>query len=362
MIRSLRHLQTVVSQTAISQTAISQTVISQTNMSEFAPTNTLENTLENDIGDAAKKDTESVRVFVGADRAQLLAVKVLEHSIKRHTQLPVQVHPMVDLPVRIPQDPLNWQRTGFSFSRFCIPELAGYQGKALYLDADMLVFNDIASLWNLSFDGAKVIIQAELPEAHQQTHQKTGAPAKRVKQCAVMLLNCAALTWKIDDIITGFDKGDYDYEQLMYDLCILSEQDIRYAVPFCWNSMEYYAPDETALIHYTDMATQPWVYAQNEYGKLWLQEVRLMLKNGSLTRSQLKTEIDLGHFRPSLMLDLQWGHRIPDSLKPQFQKLLRLLDKPFKPHKEVYRLKKIRVNAVKARQAADAVLTGAQHG
>ena len=294
---------------------------------------------------------ESVRVYVGADRSQLLAVKVLEHSIKRHTKLPVEVHAMVDLPVRVPKDPLNWQRTGFSFSRFCIPELAGYQGKALYLDADMLVFTDIADLWNIPFDGAKVIIQEDLPEERQQTNQKKGAPAKRVKQCAVMLLDCDRLPWKIDNIIDGFDNDDYDYEKLMYDLCILDESEIKYAVPFRWNSMEYYQPDETALLHYTDMATQPWVFAQNEYGELWLDEVRLMLKNGTLTRADIKAEINLGHFRPSLLADLRWGHRLSKAFKPRFQRWMKLRDRPFKPHKEVYRLKKIRKTAVKNRQA-----------
>ncbi|MFK8182721.1 MAG: glycosyltransferase [Phormidesmis sp.] len=296
-----------------------------------------------------------VRVFVGADRSQLLAVKVLEYSIKRHTQLPVEVYPMVDLPVRVPADPLNWQRTGFSFSRFCIPELAGYRGKALYLDADMMVFKDIASLWQLPFDGARVIIQAELPEARQQTNEKVGAPKQRVKQCAVMLLDCDRLDWNIDDIIDGFDQGRYDYEKLMYDLCILPEDDIKYAVPFHWNSMEHYAPGETSLIHYTDMATQPWVYAQNEYGSLWLAEVRRMLSQGALTRAELKKEIALGYFRPSLMMDLDWGHRVPSVLRPQFELLMRLLDKPYKPHKEVYRQKKIRVNAVKEKQAMEVI-------
>lgn len=298
---------------------------------------------------------DAVRVFVGADRSQLLAVKVLEHSIKRHTQLPVAVYPMMDLPVRVPADPLNWQRTGFSFSRFCIPELAGYRGRALYLDADMMVFKDIAPLWNLPFDGAKVIIQEDLPVEHQQTNQKVGAPKQRMKQCAVMLLDCDRLDWKVDSIINDFDEGRYDYEKLMYDLCILNEDDIKYAVPFHWNSMEYYEPGETSLIHYTDMATQPWVYPENEYGALWLAEVRLMLSNGSLTRAELKKEIDLGYFRPSLMLDVDWGHRIPGFLRPQFAKLMQLLDKPYKPHKEVYRQKKIRVNAVKEKQAMEVI-------
>ena len=298
-----------------------------------------------------------VRVFVGADRSQLLAVKVLEHSIKRHTQLPVEVYPMVDLPVRVPQDPLNWQRTGFSFSRFCIPALAGYAGKALYLDADMMVFKDIAPLWTIPFDGAKVIIQDDLPEDRQQTNQKKGAPKRRIKQCAVMLLDCDRLDWKIDDIIEDFDQGRYDYEKLMYDLCILKEDEIKYAVPFCWNSMEHYEPGETALIHYTDMATQPWVHAQNEYGALWLAEVRLMLRNGSLTRAELKEEIDLGYFRPSLMVDVNWGHRVPSFLRSGFETLMRAMDKPYKPHREVYRQKKIRVKAVKERQAQSVAST-----
>ena len=294
--------------------------------------------------------SELVSVYVGADRSQLLAVKVLEHSIKRHTDLSVKVHAMVDLPVPVPKDPLNWQRTGFSFSRFCIPELAGYSGKAIYLDADMLVFSDIAELWNIPFDGAKVIIQAEPPAARQQTNQKKGAPAKRVKQCAVMLLDCDRLSWKINNIIDSLNAGGYNYEKLMYDLCILEDSEIRYAVPFCWNSMEYYQPNETALLHYTDMATQPWVYAQNEYGHLWLEEVRLMLKTGALTYAELKGEIELGHFRPSLMMALRWEHRIPAAFKPQFHKLLRLIDKPYKPHKEVYRQKKIRKQAVKEQE------------
>ena len=296
--------------------------------------------------------SEQVRIYVGADRSQLLAVKVLEHSIKRHTQLPVKVHAMVDLPVRVPQDPSNWQRTGFSFSRFCIPELADYRGKALYLDADMLVFSDIAPLWNIPFDGAKVIIQADLEEEQQKTTQKKEAPKKRVKQCAVMLLDCDRLTWKVDNIITSLDNGQYNYEQLMFDLCPLEESDIRYAVPFRWNSLEHYQPGETALIHYTDMATQPWVSTQNPHGELWLDEVRLMLANRALTYEEIQKEIDLGYFRPSLIADLRWGHQIPNVLKPLFQSLLRVLDKTYKPHQEVQRLNQIRKSAVKARSRA----------
>lgn len=297
---------------------------------------------------------EPVRIFVGADRSQLLAIKVLEHSIKRHTQLPVEVHPMVDLPVRVPESPLNWQRTGFSFSRFCIPELAGYQGRAIYMDADMLVFTDIADLWNIPFEGAKVIIQEDLPEDLPQGDKKPGAPKQRIKQCAVMLLDCDRLDWHADRIIAGFDQGEYTYEKLMYELCILEESEIRYAVPFAWNSMEHYQPSETALIHYTDMSTQPWVSVHNQHGHLWLAEVRMMLKSGLITTADIQQEIDLGYFRPSLLLDLRFGHRVPQWLSGYFQALLSSLDKTYQPHKEVRRLKKVRLAALKAKQTIKA--------
>ena len=100
-----------------------------------------------------------------------------------------------------------------------------------------------------------------------------------------MLLDCARLDWKIENIIDELDKGE--------------KKDIKYGVPFKWNSLEHY-DDNTCLIHYTDMATQPWVSCKNRFGYLWLNELRLMLKNNSISMSEIQKEIDLGFFRPSL--------------------------------------------------------------
>lgn len=288
---------------------------------------------------------DPVRVFVGADRSQALAIKVLEYSIKRHTTLPVEVVPMVDLPVRAPKDIRNSQRTGFSFSRFCIPELAGYKGKAIYMDADMLVFKDIRSLWEIPFDGAKVVIQQEVK--HQEiTTKKFGAPPVRRKQCAVMLLDCSRLDWKIDNIIDGLDRGDYNYERLMYELCLLTESEIQYGVPFEWNSLEYY-DENTCLIHYTDVATQPWTSCRNRNGEQWFKEVRLMLEDGALTLGELEREIQLGFFRPSLSWDILRRPSIPACLRPAFDVLNEWRDtmKRYQPHRQVYLAKKRRAEA-----------------
>lgn len=293
-----------------------------------------------------------IRVFVGTDRSQLLAVSVLEYSIRRHTDANVQVVPMLDLPIPLPSDPRNGQRTGFSFSRFCIPGLAGYKGKAIYMDADMLVFRDIRELWEIPFDGAKVVIQQEV-KFQQETTAKVGAPKKRKKQCAVMLLDCERLDWKIEEIVAGMDRNEYDYEDLLYDLCILREQDIKYGVPFEWNSLEHWDSD-TRLIHYTDVYTQPWSAVNNKFGYLWFDEVRRMLDDGALSAAMLQREIDLGYFRPSLVKDIRWRHRLPKFLVGAWDRRNALADKlaGYVPHKAVYEAKRARREAIAAYDAA----------
>lgn len=293
---------------------------------------------------------QTIDVYVGADRSQLMAVSVLEHSIRRHTRRPVQVRPLIDLDLPEPRDLRQGSRTNFSFARFAIPELAGYSGKGLYLDADMLVFRDIGELWDIPFEGRTVVIQEEIPE-HAVSHAKVGAPAKRVKQCSVMLIDCEKARWDVHAIVAGLD-GRYTYEQLMYELCILPESEIRYAVPFVWNSLEHFDL-ETRLIHYTDMDTQPWVNADNRHGPRWMEEVRLMLDTGALGWSDLETEIALGYFRPSLILELR---EMPHARGWNAEAAARYaaIDQQagFVRHAEVYRRKRMRAEAIKRLQLA----------
>jgi lipopolysaccharide biosynthesis glycosyltransferase len=298
------------------------------------------------------KSDVPIRVFVGADRSQALAVPVLEYSIKRHTTAKVEVIPMLDLPVPAPVDPRNAQRTGFSFSRFCIPKLTGYKGRAIYMDADMLVFSDIRELWDIPFDGAKIVIQKEVKFEEQST-AKVGAPKKRKKQCAVMLLDCDRLDWDIEKIVSDMDRGEYDYEQLMYDLCILPEEEVKYGVPFEWNSLEHWDP-ATRLIHYTDVYTQPWTAVGNPYGYLWFDEVRRMIAEGALALEAVQKEIDLGYFRPSLIKDVTWRQRIPKFLHGIWDRRNALSDKVggYIPHKAVYEAKRKRKKAVAAFEAS----------
>jgi len=289
--------------------------------------------------------TEPIEIFVGADRSQLMAVAVLEHSIRRRTSREVIVNPLIDIDLPEPRDPRQGSRTNFSFARFAIPALKAYRGKGLYLDADMLVFRDIGELWDLPFDGAGVVIQEALPQ-HAEQQDKPGAPPRRIKQCSVMLIDCARVRWDVGQIVSGLD-GRYTYEQLMHELCILPEEEIRYGVPFAWNSLEHYDA-QTRLIHFTDMDTQPWVSPLNRNGPLWLDEVRLMLDTGALARSDVRREVELGHFRPSLLDEIEEQPHASDwSDEAAARYVERDRAAGFVKHAEVYRRKRLRAEAVK---------------
>lgn len=229
-----------------------------------------------------------VRIFVGSDAAQVAGVKVLEYSIKKFASLSVDVQIIDDVDVPVPRDPANRSRTGFSFSRFHIPKICGYRGRAIYVDADMQVFTDIRRLWTWDFDGADVL------------YAENNRDGARIPQFSVMLLNCANLDWDVRKIVEGLDDGRFDYKQLMQHLCILPAERRRPSLPFEWNSLEHYEAGKTCLIHYTDMPTQPWISSRNPYGKLWYDCCREAIDEGFLSRDFLYEEVEKGNVSPEL--------------------------------------------------------------
>ena len=291
--------------------------------------------------------SDPARTFVGADRSQLVAVKVLEFSIARRTDLPISLRSMHDLDLPDPADIRHGKRTGFSFTRFAIPALCNHAGRALYLDADMLVLRDLRELYQLPFNGAKVLVQEEI-----------AAPAngaRRIRQSSVMLLDCGALDWDAARIIAGLGR-DYSYEQLLHELCILRADEIGSTIPFAWNSLETYENGRTGLLHYTDMQTQPWVNPANPNGYLWIDEVRDMISSGAMTMEDLAEEIRLGYVRPSLLVELEGSRRAEPPSAKEIDNL-RAIDASakFQPHAEVYAQQK-------KRQAAIAAAGGAPSG
>lgn len=104
-------------------------------------------------------NSEAIKIFVGCDpnNCDLEQMMVLDYSVRKHTQHPVEI-----IWMQLNHDPESpWytnQATGegwhtekwatpFSGFRWAIPESCNFQGRAIYMDADVVVLCDIVELW-----------------------------------------------------------------------------------------------------------------------------------------------------------------------------------------------------------------------
>jgi hypothetical protein len=255
--------------------------------------------------DYSPLDVESpVRVYVGTSEEQMMAVKVLEYSIRKHASMTVEVYPLhragAAIEIPRPKDPENAPRTPFSFQRFLIPQLAGQRGRAIYFDSDMLLFSDIRLLWTLPLDGADLLAASNRGDS------------ERKPQFSVMLLDCAALGWDIRDIVARLDSGELNYARLMFEMAVA--KNIRADISPDWNSLEYYEEGKTALLHYTDMTIQPWVSLNNPLGYLWVRDLIEAVDSGFIPLDYVRDHVARGWVRPSLLY--QVDHRVADTRLP----------------------------------------------
>jgi hypothetical protein len=254
--------------------------------------------------DYAPLDVESpVRVYVGTAEEQMLAVKVLEYSIRKHASMTVAVYPLhragAGIVIPRPKDPENAPRTPFSFQRFLIPQLAGQRGRAIYFDSDMQLFSDIRLLWTLPLEGADLLAASNRGDS------------ERKPQFSVMLLDCQALGWDIRDIVARLDSGELNYARLMFEMAVA--KNIRADICPDWNSLEYYEEGKTSLLHYTDMTIQPWVSRENPLGYLWVRDLVEAVDSGFIPITYVRDHVTRGWVRPSLLYQIE--HRIEDSLQ-----------------------------------------------
>ena len=235
---------------------------------------------------------ETIRIFCGGDRSQQLPFKVFAYSVARHTQRAVEVRTIDNALAPIPDDPRHKPYTEFSFARFAIPALCGHQGRAVYMDSDMLVFADIGELWDTDTEGAAIAIE-----------RGSRSQADQGKHAAVMLLDCAKLDWRVDEIVAGLGTR-YAYKALMQLDPLLQPGMMRELIPAGWNELDHFEPGRTRNIHYTKIVTQPWVHAAHPHGRPWVGEVARMLDEGALEADELREEVRLGYLRPSLLVEL----------------------------------------------------------
>lgn len=98
-----------------------------------------------------------MRIFIGWDSRFPEPALVLEWSLRKHSSIPLDIRFLKydelrrTLGFNRKPDPLA--STEFTYTRFLVPFLCDYRGMALFLDNDMLCFDDISQITELPMDG-----------------------------------------------------------------------------------------------------------------------------------------------------------------------------------------------------------------
>ncbi len=220
-------------------------------------------------------------IYVGWDSHEDIAYQVCRHSIMAHASVPVEVIPIKQEELRDKgiytrdRDPLA--STEFTYTRFFVPHLTGYQGWALFCDCDFLWLADMEGLIDLIDERHAVMCvhhDHRPPDSWKMDHrQQTLYPRKNWS--SLVLYNCghpdnAALTPELINAETGSYLHRFQW----------LDDDAIGVVPETWNWLEGWsarpATGHPSVVHFTRGG--PWFDNWNDvdYADLWLAEERAL--------------------------------------------------------------------------------------
>ena len=193
-----------------------------------------------------------IRVFIGYDAQEPVAFSVLAHSILRRASRPVSITPIAlcNLEGILTRARQPNQSTDFSFSRFLVPWICGFEGWSIFMDCDQLCLDDIAKLWALR-DESKSVMCVKHDHRPTETrkflgHVQTQYPMKNWS--SVMLMNnrmCWRLTPDFVNTATGLQL--HRFEWLKGADWPKSVEDQIGELPRGWNHLVGYDEPECAF-------------------------------------------------------------------------------------------------------------------
>ena len=220
-----------------------------------------------------------INIFIGYDSKERVAYNVLSHSIIQNSTKPVAITPIAlnNLKDDFVRERNALSSTEFSFSRFMIPHLMNYQGWALFMDCDMLMFEDVSKLWRMRDDSKAIQVCKHdyTPKESKKFLGQVQTKYEKKNWSSFMLMNCKKCTTLTPDYVnkaSGLELHQFKWlegDHLIGDL------------PLEWNWLvgEYEYKEDVNNVHYTKGG--PWFeeYAKCDYSQDWFKN--LEESNGS---------------------------------------------------------------------------------
>lgn len=223
-----------------------------------------------------------IRIFIGYDPREAVAYHVLAHSVLARSSMPVQFVPLSLSNLRqvFNRDKHPLQSTEFSFSRFLVPYLSGYEGWSMFCDCDMLMIDDVARLWALRDDkfAVQVVKHEHRPKESIKFLDAPQSQYEKKNWSSVILFNnsrCRALTAEYANTASGLELHQFKW---------LGDDALIGGLPARWNHLVDYdpslPPNEISFLHYTEGGPYFAKYRDCGYADLWRAERDQMNHSG----------------------------------------------------------------------------------
>ena len=214
-----------------------------------------------------------IPIFIGYDPREAVAYHTCVNSIIRHASKPVAIIPLA---LNLFEDYTEKHTDGsnhFIYSRFLVPYLMNYTGKAIFIDGDMILRDDIVKLWNatdncLHWDVAVVKHDYQT----RMTEKYLGAKNEnypRKNWSSVMIWNCSTfpnrkLTPEFIEKATGAQLHRFTW----------IDDDRILELPREWNWLpDEFGPNlDAKLLHYTLGTPCFHEFATTPQGEEWHRE------------------------------------------------------------------------------------------
>tara|TARA_B100000242_G_C43055460_1_gene493985 strand:- start:21040 stop:21744 length:705 start_codon:yes stop_codon:yes gene_type:complete len=214
----------------------------------------------------------SIPIFIGYDYRERAATNVLIDSLYQNSSVPISITPLITSQLVKKgfyfrkKDPK--QSTEFSFTRFLVPHLMNYKGWAIFMDCDMLCFEDINKLWEKRDDKYAVMCvkHEHIPSEKTKFQGEIQSQYPKKNWSSLMLFNCEKckkLTINYVNSATGLELHRFFW---------LSSEDKIGELDKSWNFLigvsdnnDYYENTENlSLVHWT--LGGPWFKEQRFMG------------------------------------------------------------------------------------------------
>jgi hypothetical protein len=218
-----------------------------------------------------------LRIFIGYDPRESVALYTLAHSILRRSSIPVSIAPLVQSQLRHlyhrPRGPT--ESTEFSLTRFLVPALSDYRGWSIFMDCDMLCRADIAGLAReieRQSDKAVLVCKHDyVPKTERKFLGQVQTRYTRKNWSSLMLFNnerCRALSADYVNSASGLELHRFAW----IDDASIGE------LPLEWNWLvgEYGYSSAAKIVHFTIGGPYFEEYRDSDYADEWFGEFESM--------------------------------------------------------------------------------------